>query len=153
MESDNSFKEVNIRLKKIQDHKFYYNLEFECDSEKLDEEKFPCDVEIKYHISHDLEEDLFNINLLICYKKDKTLILEAENRFVFCIKNLKDFINVRNDTTISLNVDFLPTLINVAIGTMRGIIYSRTGSSSLSDFPLPLISMNELMNKAHPTNM
>lgn len=151
MENDSSFKEVSIRLKEIQDRKFCCNLKFECLLEKkIDQEKFPFDVDIKYHISHDLEKELFNMDLLICYKEIDTLILEAESRFVFYIKNLGDLIDVRDEATFSLNIDFIPTLINVAIGTMRGIIYSRTGNSILSHFPLPMISMNELMDSIHP---
>ncbi|NYI49970.1 hypothetical protein [Macellibacteroides fermentans] len=138
------FKEISISLKKIQDCKFYYNLDFKCNQESLKEDKLPYNVIVKYFLSYELEEDLFYINISIIYEEKDNPILEAENRFTFHIKELKKLIKVQSSTSFALEVDFLPTLINVAIGTMRGIIFSRTGSSSLSDYPLPMISMNEL---------
>ncbi|MDH6357142.1 hypothetical protein [Parabacteroides sp. PF5-9] len=138
------FKEISISLKKIQDCKFYYNLDFKCNQESLKEDKLPYNVIVKYFFSYELEEDLFYINISIIYEEKNNQILEAENRFTFHIKELKRLIKVQSSTSFALEVDFLPTLINVAIGTMRGIIFSRTGSSSLSEYPLPMISMTEL---------
>lgn len=144
-----SYKEVSIKLKKIQESKFYYNLDFQCDCDKLDEDNLPYKIEVKYNISYDLPKDIFYINVSICYKDEDNLILEAENRFTFKIKNLGSLIKVQDDDTFSLKVDFLPTLINVAVGTMRGVIFSKTNSSPLSDFPLPMISMSELIDSIH----
>ncbi|MDF9829333.1 hypothetical protein [Parabacteroides sp. PF5-6] len=151
MKNKNSgFKEISISLNKIQDCKFYCNLDFKCNREALEEGKLPYKILVKWNFSYNLEEDLFNIDLSVGYEEFDTqaLILEAENRFVFHVKDLRSLVKIQNENSFSLEVDFLPTLINIAIGTMRGIIYSRTGSSSLSEFPLPMMSMNELINNA-----
>ena len=139
------FKEISVSLMKIQDCKFYYNLDFKCDKDELEEGKLPYSIIIKHQISYDLQNDLFYINLSVGYEDKNNLILEAENRFTFHVKGLKNIIKIKSGSLFSLDVDFLPTLINIAIGTMRGVIYSRTGSSPLSEIPLPMISIEELM--------
>ena len=140
------YKEINISLKKIQDYKFYYNLDFSVTKKKIEEGMLPYNVTIKYNISYNLEENFFYLNLSISYDDNNILILEAENRFTFQIKDLKSLIKIQSDKSFSLEVDFLPMIINIAIGTMRGIIYYRTSSTPLSEFPLPMISLNELAN-------
>jgi hypothetical protein len=118
---------------------------FEMYPGKMDDDSQSEEIQIGFSTRIQTEEtnDLFTLHFGTRYMLGNELILESVYRFVFEVKNLKNFITYKDDQTITIN-GLMPHLLNVAVGTMRGILVVKTAGTSLSKFPLPIIDANKL---------
>lgn len=95
--------------------------------------------------------------------QNKSIIVEiaakylfAEQELLFLIASLTfefpefDEIFDLNDGEIMEKITVIPTLMNIAIGTLRGIVATKTSGTFLRNFPLPLIDPNTLLKKLNP---
>lgn len=119
----------------------------------------------------DLDEDLadvindnnlkFNIGYsLLPYQNNNSIVVEIavkylfnERELLFLIASLtfkfsefNEIFEIKDDQILE-KVTIIPTMINVAIGTLRGIAASKTSGTFLRNFPLPLIDPNSLLKK------
>lgn len=119
----------------------------------------------------DLDEDLadvindnnlkFNIGYsLLPYQNNNSVVVEIavkylfnERELLFLIASLtfkfpefNEIFEIKDDQILE-KVTIIPTMINVAIGTLRGMTASKTSGTFLRNFPLPLIDPNSLLKK------
>jgi hypothetical protein len=118
---------------------------FEMYPGKMDENSQDKEIQIGFstRIQTDEENNLFTLHFGIRYILSGELLLESIYKFVFEVKDLKSFIVIKDDKSITVD-SLMPHLLNVAVGTMRGILVVKTAGTSLSKFPLPLIDANKL---------
>lgn len=94
-------------------------------------------------IEPDIERDKISLVFGVRYDLKENIVLESKYKFVFSVVNLADFIKSNEDNSITVN-KIIPHLLSVAVGTMRGILVVRTAGTKLSQFPLPMIDVNNL---------
>lgn len=83
------------------------------------------------------ESDQIDMEFGVEYSLDNdSTILECRYNFRFEVQNLNDFIKTDNDTVTIHGL--IPHFLNVAIGTMRGILVVKTSGSPLSKYPIPI---------------
>ena len=93
-------------------------------------------------IQPDVENDIFNMIFGTRYELDGDVVLESIYKFEFEVKDLRQFI-VNNNQNIT-GKHIMPHLLNVAVGTMRGILVVKTAGTNFSKYPLPMIDVNQL---------
>ena len=93
-------------------------------------------------IQPDVEKDIFNMIFGTRYELDGDVVLESIYKFEFEVKDLRQFI-VSNNQNITVK-HIMPHLLNVAVGTMRGILVVKTAGTNFSKYPLPMIDVNQL---------
>ena len=76
-------------------------------------------------------------------KNHKILLSNSRYKFVFEVKNLSQFIVFKDNQVIKVN-HIMPHFLNVAVGTMRGILVVKTAGTNFSKYPLPMIDVNQL---------
>ena len=78
---------------------------------------------------------------------DDVTVLESVSAFSFEVLDLKNFIE--KDDSGNMHVSsIVPHLINVAVGTMRGILLIKTSGTKLAGYPLPLVNVEELLARS-----
>jgi hypothetical protein len=97
----------------------------------------------------DIGNEIFVLDFIVSYKYKSTdnILLSLEYKFVFKVKDIKNIAQKLEDG-FEIDDDFLASTINVAIGTMRGIIYSKTSGSELNKFILPLFDTSKIIVSA-----
>ncbi|NHZ86605.1 MAG: hypothetical protein GWP19_12120 [Planctomycetia bacterium] len=78
-------------------------------------------------------------------KKRAKLIASIKTENYFEIKDLKQFIQKDHSDSIKLPDLLLSALINISIGTARGILITKVGGTVLDQMVLPIIQTNALI--------
>lgn len=103
--------------------------------------------EIQLGFSSSIEPDVKNDKMALIfgvkYASKENTLLESIYKFVFSVVNLEQFIKYNGDKSITIN-QIMPHLLSVAVGTTRGILVVKTAGTKLSQFPLPMIDVNQL---------
>lgn len=143
---------IKIALEKIQETEFKQKLDYEYDKIKPQKEEFPFTIAVANKFDHNLDQNVFKVEVTIMYEDEKndTIVLESGAVFTFYIQNLKDIITVDDENGFTLKVDIIPTLQNIAIGTLRGIIHVRTQGTPLANYPLPPINTMDMAKSMQP---
>ncbi len=94
-------------------------------------------------IEPDVENDKMVLIFGVRYTLNENTLLESIYKFVFSIVDLEQFIQFNDDNLITVD-QIMPHLLSVAVGTTRGILVVKTAGTKLSQFPLPMIDVNEL---------
>lgn len=94
-------------------------------------------------IQPDIDHDLFVLIFGTRYELENEVVLESLYKFEFKVKELKQFIIFNDNHSITVN-HIMPHFLNVAVGTMRGILVVKTAGTNLSKYPLPMIDVNQL---------
>lgn len=82
------------------------------------------------------------------YVFGKIEIFRLETLTAFEIKDIASVISIdRQQKRINFSVDIVPTFLNVAIGTLRGILVEKMAGTPLGKYPLPLIDSNLLVER------
>lgn len=64
---------------------------------------------------------------------------------VFLLEPFDSLIKIDSDQrTISFSAEFIPTLLNAAYGTLRGVLSEKTKGTPLAAFPLQMAQIDEL---------
>ena len=129
----------------------------------VEEKLFKCNLD--ENLAESLNQDNLKINIgytLISDKEAKTVVIEVVAKYILANKELLFFVasltfefpefneifKLQEDR-ISEKITVIPTLINIAIGTLRGMIAVKTSGTFLKRFPLPLIDPNSLLKQAN----
>lgn len=91
----------------------------------------------------DIEKNIFNMVFGTRYELDGDVVLESLYGFEFEVKDLGQFIVFNDEQSITVK-HILPHFLNVAVGTMRGILIVKTAGTNLSKYPLPMIDVKQL---------
>ena len=94
-------------------------------------------------IQPDVQNDFFVILFGTRYELNGEVVLESIYRFVYEVKNLKQFVVFNDNQSITVN-HIMPHFLSVAVGTMRGILVVKTAGTIFSNYPLPMIDVNQL---------
>ena len=148
MDNKEGKREIELKLIRIQETGFYINTE---ELSKIGEiQEADLNIKLGFKIELQLENDLFILHLRVNYnyKKDgvNLEILELLIANSFKIKSLNKLVSI-SDNEFKDNAGILPTLMGIAIGTLRGILFTKTIGTVLGDYPLPIMNPTEICNK------
>ena len=94
-------------------------------------------------IQPDVQNDIFDLLFGTRYELNGEVVLESIYKFVFEVKNLAQFVVFNDNQSITVN-HIMPHFLSVAVGTMRGILVVKTAGTNFSNYPLPMIDVNQL---------
>ena len=94
-------------------------------------------------IQPNVQNDMFVLLFGTRYELNGEVVLESIYRFVFEVMTLAQFVVFNDNQSITVN-HIMPHFLSVAVGTMRGILVVKTAGTNLSNYPLPMIDVNQL---------
>lgn len=94
-------------------------------------------------IQPDVQNDSFVLIFGTRYEMNGEVVLDSVYRFVFGVKNLAQFVVFNDDKSVTIT-HIMPHFLSVAVGTMRGILVVKTAGTIFSNYPLPMIDVNQL---------
>lgn len=94
-------------------------------------------------VEPNLAEGQISIVFGVRYLFGDDIILESTYRFSFAVMDIDHFVTINKDGSVTI-MHLMPHFLSVAVGTMRGILVVKTAGTSLSQYPLPLIDVNQL---------
>lgn len=133
---------INIRINRIDEISYQCNI-----NEKITTDFDPAHLQIMLsnNMDTDITNDKFEVVVSVIYQYLNQKLVEYTVKVNYYIENLASYIEpVEN--SIKVTPDFVPILINTAIGAMRGMLVLKTSSNFLSEYPLPLIDIHNFMN-------
>lgn len=134
---------VNIRIGKIEE--IAYNCSI---PENLGADIDPAQLRIKFFhdFKTDITTDKFDVTVSVIYVYINDVLIEFTIKVIYYIDNLSSYLEI-NGASIRVIPDFIPILLNTAIGALRGMLVQKTAATVLSDFPIPLIDINQFLQK------
>lgn len=132
---------VNIQMRLISVNE----VSFMMSLGKITEEVLPENIKLGFssQIQPEVENNKIALIFGVKYELKEDELLECVYRFEFEVSNLAQFITIEDNDSITITY-IMPYLINVAIGTMRGILVVKTAGTNLSKYPLPIIDSMQL---------
>ncbi len=127
--------------------------------EALEEQKFefsssvpdPIDasaLEVRYLIETEIlrSEERIKVTTGVKYSLRETPLCELIIDAVFGMAPFSEIVVIdESKKTVSFTKEIVPTLLNITFGALRGVLFEKTKGTSLGAFPLPLISMPDLV--------
>jgi hypothetical protein len=143
--------QIEMKFIKIQETGFYINTEELNFIENYNPDGL--NIEFGFKVDFQIEADTLVVHLMVKFQYDAQNIklLELTTANTFLIKNLKEYVNI-SDNAFQDKIGFIPTLIGLSIGTIRGILFTRTQGTKLAEHPLPIVNPTELCNQAKKAN-
>lgn len=147
-------KEIKIKLLKIQETGFYLDVPLlqnidpkEDLSENIiiemglslpkesKENTFELKTKVQYYYTHEPNQE----NKKIIPIKKKALELETSN--LFELDDLSKYLTFNDDNIID-SFGVIPIMLRISVGALRGILITKTAGTCLSNFPLPIMSID-----------
>lgn len=141
--------EIKIKLLKVEETGFFLNSIVLKSLEENNSEDF--NIEFGMQIQPQTEKNILILHLIIKYRHDKERFLELHTANSFEIENLEKLMIFEEKNIIDTH-KVMPTLLGIAIGTLRGILVVKTSGTTLSAHPLPIINPTELCNNLFSKN-
>ena len=94
-------------------------------------------------VQPDVDNDRIGLVFGCRYELGGEVVLECVYRFLFEVKELRQFITFNDDQSITIT-HIMPHFLSVAVGTMRGILVVKTAGTNFTKYPLPMIDVNQL---------
>lgn len=143
--SDN--KQINFQLAKVKEVSFSYD---ELLVENFDTDKIGNNlgIGINYAVEVDEKEEFLKLKVRVIYrfKGEKKTILNYTNQIYYKIKDLTNHIIIKDDM-IDIDDEFLAILLNISIGTIRGMIAVKTMGKIINNFPLPILNPKKIIEE------
>jgi hypothetical protein len=125
------------------------NSPFDFEIEKVAGHTFNVDFELGFNLEDKLVKADFSVNVETKSKDDN--IEEAVGNFsfvyIFYVDNIEELTNLESDGIITINPVLGNALASITYSTSRGILMTRFQGTVLSDFILPVIDPNSLLEK------
>ena len=125
------------------------NSPFDFEIEKVEGHTFNVDFELGFNLDDKLVKADFSVNVETKSKKED--IEEAIGAFsfvyVFYVDNIEELTTLEKDQTVTLHPSLGNALASITYSTSRGILMTRFQGTALSDFILPVINPNNLLEK------
>jgi hypothetical protein len=146
MKNTTDKKQIEFKLSEIIEKNFCLH-ESITTLKELDDSKLIVQLGYKF----ELDKDLVTVSLITKYnypddKNEEKSILELWIDYVFYVNNKEEYIKKEKDKIIDKGGIF-PVLLGIAIGTSRGIIFSKTSSTILAKYPLPAYDPQKMIEK------
>ncbi len=134
--------EVRIRLLKIQEISYQCNDILEgVDNEEIESKlKFGLDFKVQVDSKH----GLVFVNTITTFVFDEEEFLKYKSQLSFRVIGLGNIL-VHEGNKLQIKDNFLVTLINIAVGTLRGLIAKATLGKRKNDFPIPIIDLRAVL--------
>lgn len=132
---------INIQMRLVS----VGELSFMMSPGKVGDDVSPDSMKIGFstQIQPDVQNDIFVLLFGTRYELNGEVVLESIYKFVFEVKNLAQFVVFNDNQSITVN-HIMPHFLSVAVGTMRGILVVKTAGTNFSNYPLPMIDVNQL---------
>lgn len=105
-------------------------------------------IKIKTEFLVNIDKNVFAIRLTIdISEKDKNKIVSIRTESYFEIDNLKQFVIPDDQTGLVLPELLLSILLNMSIGTTRGILVTKVAGTTLGQLVMPAIPTKPLIPK------
>ena len=142
--------EIQLRLIKVQETGFFMDTAKLSSINKTDHELF--NIEIGLQIIPDLTNEIIDLQLIVRYLLNEHAVnikvVELQTSNLFKIFNLSNVLSITDkDLTDENNV--IPTLVGIALGTLRGILVVKAAGTILSEYPIPIVSPTDLCKGIH----
>jgi|GEM_PF-1723853 len=152
MDTNKEGKEVKVKLLKIQETDYFIDSPL-LQSVANDTPRSNFDVEVGFSLPQNTDNNIFEIRTIAFYyyisepshkeqqkhsSRKKALELGTSNLFEF--DDVKEYFTFK-EGGLEDNFNVLPILLNISIGALRGILVAKTAGTCLSNFPLPMISI------------
>ena len=144
----NDSKPVSIKILEINEVSFALN----SIPDSIEQIEFGVNLQygFGFNFSIDHKTEIFKIRTIVNYKineiQETVVSLEVDIRFH--VINLKEVVNFEKETRkLDIGNDFLATLIGVCIGTVRGILATKTKGTPFAKVPLPIINSKDVVLK------
>jgi hypothetical protein len=125
------------------------NSPFDFENDKVKSHIFNLNFELGFNIPDKLIKVEFSVNIET--KSEKEDGEEAIGAFsfvyVFHIENIEDLTKVEDDETVAVHPILGNTLASITYSTSRGILMTRFQGTALSNFILPVIDPNKLLQE------
>lgn len=140
-------KQINFQLAKIREVAFSYD-ETPIENIEIKELGGKLKIGINYAVGIDEEQKHLKLKTKVIYriKGDKNSILNYTSEVYYKITNLTSVIGIKNDT-IDIDDEFLAILLNISIGTIRGMIAVKTMGKVINEFPLPILNPKKIIEE------
>ena len=84
----------------------------------------------------------------IRYMFEGTVLFESSAEFNYSVLSLDAVMDVdKENKKLNMKVNIFPILLGAAYSSLRGIVYARTLTTPLEEYPLPMIDINTLLSK------
>lgn len=150
MENITSSMEIQLRLIKVQETGFFMDTAKLSSITNTDPELF--NIEIGLQVLPDLTKDLLDLQLIVRYllhedsKNVKVVELQTSN--IFKIFNLSNVLTITDKELTDKN-NVIPTLVGIALGTLRGILVVKAAGTILNEYPIPIVNPTDLCKGIH----
>jgi hypothetical protein len=125
------------------------NSPFDFENKKVEGHIFNVDFELGFNLEDKLARTDFSVNVET--KSNGDTIEEAVGNFsfvyVFYVDNIEELTTVEKDEIITVHPALGNALASITYSTSRGILMTRFQGTVLSDFILPVINPNDLLEK------
>lgn len=125
------------------------NSPFDFEIEKVEGHTFNVDFELGFNLDDKLVKADFSVNVETKSKEED--VEEAIGTFsfvyVFYVDNIEELTTLEKDQTVTLHQSLGNALASITYSTSRGILMTRFQGTALSDFILPVINPNNLLEK------
>jgi hypothetical protein len=125
------------------------NSPFDFENEKVAGHTFNVDFELGFNLEDKLVKADFSVHVET--KSNEDSIEEAVGNFsfvyVFYVDNIEELTTLEKDETITIHPALGNALASITYSTSRGILMTRFQGTVLSDFILPVINPNDLLEK------
>lgn len=137
--------EIQLRLLKVQETGYLINSGVLDTISKIDASKIAIEFGVRLDFKKERDQLVLHLSIKYAYPIENKMksVVELTTANHFEIKGLKEIIEVKEDE-FKDSKGILPTLLGVAIGTIRGILVVKTSGTILTDFPLPIMNPTEL---------
>ena len=130
-------------------------MSFHCNDilENLDNKEIDEDLEITlgFNFDPDIKDETIKANTIVTFSFKEEEFLKYENQLSFSVINI-DKVFIKDGENIKIKDDFLVTLINISIGTTRGLLAKTTLGKKINEFPIPIIDSEEIIKQINESN-
>jgi hypothetical protein len=150
MDNNQSKTEIQLRLLKVQETGFFMDSVLLSTIEENKPDLF--NIEFGLQLEPKVSLNILNLHLIVRYiltansQSEKVVELQTSNSFE--IIDLEKLMSI-SDSEITDNNSIIPTILGVALGTLRGILVVKTAGTILADFPLPIVNPTELCSSMY----
>lgn len=132
---------VKIGLRAVNEINYLYR------PEKIGDKIDPAAIQIGFTNNIrglDVEKNLISVAFGAKYMYKGEELLQCIYAFDFNVLELNKYVKFGDNKTVTVNV-IMPYLLDVAVGTLRGIILAKTYGTPLYNLPLPIINIQEMI--------
>jgi hypothetical protein len=142
-------KQIKFQIIDVRELSFSYD---EMPIEKISFKKLGKNlvIGINYALNIDKKDNILKLKTRVLYKMKGTdaPILKYTNEILYQIEDLENNINITKDI-INIDDEFLAILLNISIGTIRGMIAVKTMGKIINKYPLPILNPKKIIEHAN----